>query len=40
LLDTARHIIEKYADHPKSDNEGTLLPVLTNQKMNAYLKEL
>src|SRR5690606_33395361 len=40
LLDTAREIIEKYADHPKSDNEGTLLPVLTNQKMNAYLKEI
>ena len=40
LLETARKIIEKYADHPKSDNEGTLLPVLTNQKMNAYLKEI
>jgi len=40
LLDTARRIIEKYAGHPKSDNEGTLLPVPTNQKMNAYLKEI
>lgn len=40
LLDTAREIIERYADHPKSNNEGSLLPVLTNQKMNAYLKEI
>ncbi|WP_134091066.1 site-specific integrase [Olivibacter sp. XZL3] len=40
LLDTARLIIEKYRNHPKSGNEGTLLPILTNQKMNAYLKEV
>lgn len=40
LLDTARQVIEKYVDHPKSDNERTLLPILTNQKMNAYLKEV
>lgn len=40
LLDTAREILEKYADHPKSNNEDVLLPILTNQKMNAYLKEI
>jgi site-specific recombinase XerD len=33
-------IIDKYADHPKSNNEDRLLPILTNQKMNAYLKEI
>lgn len=40
LLDIARGIIEKYKDHPKSINEGTLLPVFTNQRTNAYLKEI
>ncbi|KKX49192.1 site-specific integrase [Sphingobacterium sp. IITKGP-BTPF85] len=40
LLDTAKEILEKYADHPKSNHEDVLLPILTNQKMNAYLKEI
>ncbi|GAA4795562.1 site-specific integrase [Olivibacter ginsenosidimutans] len=40
LLDTAQYIINKYADHPKSVNENTLIPILSNQKMNAYLKEI
>lgn len=40
LLEIPRLIIEKYIDHPKSSNEGTLLPILSNQKMNAYLKEI
>ncbi len=40
LLEPALKIIEKYRDHPKAHNEGTLLPILTNQKMNAYLKEI
>lgn len=40
LLDTAQNIIHKYADHPKSGNENTLIPILSNQKMNAYLKEI
>ena len=37
LLDIPRIIIEKYADTRK---DGKLLPVLSNQKMNAYLKEI
>lgn len=37
LLDIPRKIIEKYADTRK---DGKLLPVLSNQKMNAYLKEI
>jgi site-specific recombinase XerD len=32
-------ILEKYEDSPFLIN-GRVLPVLTNQKMNAYLKEI
>ncbi|WP_187263779.1 site-specific integrase [Pontibacter beigongshangensis] len=40
LLPTALSIIDKYKDHPHCLNEDRLLPVLSNQKMNAYLKEI
>jgi len=40
LLPMAKEIIDKYADHPVCKNENRLLPILTNQKMNAYLKEI
>ena len=40
LLPQALDIIEKYRKHPKSINDSSLLPVLSNQKMNAYLKEI
>ena len=33
-------IIAKYKEHPMVLNKGSVLPVLTNQKMNAYLKEI
>ena len=33
-------IIDKYENHPQSNNEDKLLPILSNQKMNAYLKEI
>jgi len=33
-------IIEKYEYHPQCLNNGKLLPILSNQKMNAYLKEI
>jgi hypothetical protein len=36
LLDIPKMIIEKYKE---SSSGGELLPVITNQKMNAYLKE-
>ncbi|WP_407660375.1 site-specific integrase [Marivirga arenosa] len=39
LLPKAEHIIEKYTDHPRAF-ENQLLPVLSNQKTNAYLKEI
>lgn len=40
LLDIPRQIIERYNDHPIADNNESLLPVMTNQCTNAYLKEL
>lgn len=40
LLPPAKRILERYADHPCRVLEGRLLPVLSNQKMNGYLKEV
>ncbi len=40
LLPTALEILDKYKDHPDVSSKGRLLPVLSNQKMNAYLKEI
>ncbi|GAA4027313.1 site-specific integrase [Flavobacterium cheonhonense] len=40
LLPTAQKIISKYENHPVCINENRLLPILSNQKMNAYLKEI
>jgi site-specific recombinase XerD len=40
LLPIPEEIILKYGDHPQCINEDKLLPVLTNQKMNSYLKEI
>jgi len=40
LLPQALVIIDKYKDHPKAYNKGLLLPMLSNQKVNSYLKEI
>ncbi len=40
LLPVAQAILVKYSEHPQCLNEGRLLPVLSNQKMNGYLKEI
>jgi site-specific recombinase XerD len=40
LLPTALAILEKYKNNPVANNVNKLLPVLSNQKMNAYLKEI
>lgn len=40
LLPIAEELVQKYADHPKCLNEDRVLPVLSNQKMNSYLKEI
>jgi site-specific recombinase XerD len=33
-------MIDKYKDYPQCLHENRSLPILSNQKMNAYLKEL
>ena len=40
LLPVAADIVSKYADHPQSSNRNLVLPVLSNQRMNSYLKEI
>lgn len=40
ILPTAEAILEKYADDSEIQRNQLLLPVLSNQKMNAYLKEI
>jgi integrase len=40
ILPAASLLIHRYADHPHCENSGRVLPVLSNQKMNAYLKEI
>ncbi|MDO3643153.1 site-specific integrase [Mucilaginibacter sp. L3T2-6] len=40
VLPVALAIIRSYDKHPQCIAEDTLLPVMTNQKMNAYLKEI
>ncbi|MGG7034975.1 MAG: site-specific integrase [Flavobacterium sp.] len=40
VLPVTQMIIDKYANHPYSINQEKLLPILSNQKMNAYLKEI
>lgn len=40
LLPQARQIIDRYRTNPQCQKKGVLLPVLSNQKMNAYLKEI
>jgi site-specific recombinase XerD len=40
LLPHAVAILAKYQDHPKCVSKGNVLPVLTNQKTNSYLKEI
>lgn len=40
LLPVPLNILARYEGHPECVNEGRLLPVLTNQKMNSYLKEI
>ena len=40
VLPVTQMIIDKYENHPQAVNEERLLPILSNQKMNAYLKEI
>ena len=40
VLPITAKLIDKYKNHPYCIEKNVLLPVLTNQKMNAYLKEI
>ena len=40
ILPKAALIIEKYRNNPRSIARGTLFPVISNQKLNSYLKEI
>ncbi len=40
ILPVTQMIIDKYSYNPQCLNEDKLLPILSNQKMNAYLKEI
>lgn len=40
LLPIALEILKKYENHPSCVNRNSLLPILTNQRMNSYLKEI
>ena len=40
LLPTALELIENYSSHPQSATTDKIFPVLSNQKMNAYLAEI
>ena len=40
LLEIPQIILNKYEDHPICKKKGLCLPVLANQKMNSYLKEI
>lgn len=40
LLSQAFDILERYKNYPSCEASGFALPVLSNQKMNAYLKEI
>ncbi len=40
LLEKAEALIEKYVGHPRTKFTGALLPTISNQKLNSYLKEI
>ena len=40
LLEPAVQLIEKYKNHPLCQKNNVVFPVITNQRMNAYLKEI
>ena len=40
LLPKAAKLIDKYKDHYRTNNTSNLLPKLSNQKLNSYLKEI
>lgn len=40
LLPQAIELIDEYRNDPRAQNNGTVFPVISNQRMNGYLKEI
>jgi site-specific recombinase XerD len=40
ILSKASENISKYKDNPRAKTSGTVFPVISNQKLNSYLKEI
>lgn len=40
ILPKALEILESYRNYPTCESNGLMLPILSNQKMNSYLKEI
>jgi site-specific recombinase XerD len=40
LLPIVEELVEKYKNHPKAVNKNRVMPILSNQRMNSYLKEI
>jgi len=40
LLEKAEALVNKYKENPRSIHNGTVFPGISNQKLNAYLKEI
>lgn len=40
LLNKSQQIVNKYADHPITNVSGMLLPIISNEKINLYLKDI
>jgi len=40
ILQKAQFLINKYSEHPMTKVTGTLFPIITNEKLNTYLKEV
>lgn len=40
ILPQARELMDMYYDDPRAQNNGTVFPVISNQRMNGYLKEI
>ncbi len=40
ILPVVEEIMEKYKNHPNALNKNRVMPILSNQRMNSYLKEI
>lgn len=40
ILPLVEEIMEKYKNHPNALNKDRVMPILSNQRMNSYLKEI